>query len=127
MPSTIKFIDFPYFVWQKNNEYPNITIVCDQKHVFKRFRKQLKIQLGVCLFNFIFNGSTLKMLIQAICHKWHELQQMFSMRYGYAMNVPAMVDLFKYISDMSKISSENIWERNSIFLSIHKEIKFLGN
>ena len=43
------------------------------------------------------------------------------------MNVPAMVDLFKYISDMSKISSENIWERNSIFLSIHKEIKFLGN
>jgi len=115
---------FPMFTGK--DVFRRITLGCDMKHVFKRTRERMKSQNGIQLFNHRWTAEVLRSLLIASGESKESVAEMFVMGFADAMNVPAMVRLFKSIARMSIMDSNEFGKLGPQVHSFRKEFKLLG-
>lgn len=106
--------------------YERMTLGCDMKHVFKRTREQIKSPTGMQLYNHKWTPELLCNLLRAVGYSEVEVKAMFAKGYADAMNVPAMVKLFKSIAAMPKEDASSFGKLEGQVRSLKKELELLG-
>jgi hypothetical protein len=104
-----------------------MTMGCEQKHAFKRTRERLKSETKGCtFFEYPWKGTTLQSFLLASGEKKPDVQRMFAKGYADAMNVPAMIDLYKAIADMADKEPSEFGNLQMQVRTLWKELQLLG-
>ena len=106
-----------------SNEFKLVTIGCELKHTFKRLRERMKNDMGIKFLNTSFNRDLITKLLEASGVSKNERKRMLAQGYADAMNVPAMVDLFKAIADMESMQPEDFGKLYSSVRNIYGELQ----
>ena len=110
-----------------SGDYSRVTMGCEQKHVFKRTKERIKGEVGITMLNFKFTGSFLQdLLISTKTLRDDEIKTIFNVGFADAMNVPAMVKLYRAIADMAELHPSAFGERQSSIEAVREELRLLG-
>eukprot|EP00957_Ditylum_brightwellii_P139168 10607348-Ditylum_brightwellii.AAC.1 len=91
--------DLPLFnIFSGVDEYMRMTMGCEQKHVFKRRKEQIKGEIGIAIYDYKFTGCFLQDMLLPIGTPKDELKEMFNIGFADAMNAPAMVKLYRSVA-----------------------------
>eukprot|EP00957_Ditylum_brightwellii_P062488 4742383-Ditylum_brightwellii.AAC.1 len=100
---------------------------CEQKYIFKQLKERIKSEAGFTMVNFKFTGSLLKQLMhESSVSSKEEIARMFNTGYDNAMDVLAMLLLFRSLADMSELQPYKFGCQSKTVMSIKKELILLG-
>jgi len=122
-----KLSKLPLFcLYSAIGEIERVTMGCEEKHVFKRTRERLKSDVGITFLTFNWNKNNLRQFLHASGSNDSDLHTMFNTGYADAMNVPAMILLFKAIAAMKDKGPNDFGKYAQQTRIIWKELVFLS-
>jgi len=109
--------------------YERLTAGCEQKHGWKRTKERIKGEVGFMMLDFKFTGSFLQDLLLHVTTKTfreEDVKTMFNVGYADAMNVPAMVKLYRAIADIAELEPTEFGQRQAAVEAVRDELRLLG-